>query len=76
MCVREHASGCWVRVCMNSNLCPKELDESGQVVLILSAVPFQVTLNDQVASLAHFLLLTVMKGGGGGGGGEGGGEGE
>ena len=49
-----------VCVCVYSHLCLKEIDESGQVVLILAAVSFQVTLNDQVTSLAHFLLLTLM----------------
>ena len=52
--------------CVYSHLCLKEFDESGQVVLILAAVSFQVTLNDQVTSLAHFLLLTLMGGGRGG----------
>jgi len=51
-----------VCVCVWSHLCLKELDESGQVVLILAAVSFQVTLNDQVTRLAHFLLLTTVYG--------------
>ena len=61
MCVCDCVS---VYVCVTVSvcvfyLCLKELDESGEVVLILAAVSFQITLNNLVASLAHFSLLTV-----------------
>ena len=46
-----------VSVC--THLLLKQLDESGKVVLILATVSFQITLNNLVASLAHFSLLTV-----------------
>jgi len=47
-----------VCVCVCTHLRLKEADESGQVVLILAAASFQITFDDQVASLAHLLLLT------------------
>ena len=40
-------------------LCRKEVDEAGEVGLILATVSFQIPLNNLVASLAHFSLLTV-----------------
>ena len=46
-----------VSVC--THLLLKQLDESGKVVFILATVSFQITLNNLVASLAHFSLLTV-----------------
>ena len=40
-------------------LCLEEIDEPGQIVLVLSAVSPQVALNDRVACLAHLTVLTV-----------------
>ena len=60
LCVSGSVFMCvYVCVCVCVYLCLKELDKSGKVVLVLATVSSQITLNNLVASLTHFSLLTV-----------------